>query len=168
MIRDWYRGPCVLNHSKTSESTRREIGCFVGGSTTVASFQKSSGKSANSDGDVAWISRSDMRRSRDRSARPRWVGLLRRGCFLVRFALTAVTLSGRNDSSIDLAAFVGPVGIHHGQRDALSHTQGDDSALTVVRENLPAPAWNSRRPAWRTRNRIRAPGGCDCSCEHPS
>ena len=70
-----------------------------------------------------------MRRSRARSARPRRTTLLRGDCFLVRFSLTAVTLSGRYASN-DLTALVSPIGVHHSERDALSHTQGDDAALT--------------------------------------
>jgi hypothetical protein len=43
-----------------------------------------------------------------------------------------VTLSSRNDSTIDLATGLGPIGVHHSQPDALSHPQGNHSALTVV------------------------------------
>jgi len=30
-MRDWYRGPCFLNHRRTSSSTRREMGCLGDG-----------------------------------------------------------------------------------------------------------------------------------------
>ena len=132
MIRDWYFGPCVLNHSNTSVSTRREIGCFEAGSTTVASFQNSSGKSANSGGDVAAISRSEVRRRRARSARPRRATLLRSCGFPVRFALTAVTLPSRNDASNDGPAGRGPIGVHHGERHTLRLAECNDSALSVI------------------------------------
>jgi hypothetical protein len=121
-----------LNHRKTSVSTRSEIGCFAEGSTTVASSQKSSGRSANSGGDVALISRSETRRSRARSARPRTASLLRVGRLVVRFAFTVIALPGRNDSSIDFAVGLGPIRVDDGQRDTLSLAQGDDSALPVI------------------------------------
>ena len=92
-MRDWYRGPWSLNHFKTSASTRSEIGSFAAGVTTVADSQKSSGKSANSAGDVARTSRSDIRRSFESWARPR-TARLRLDGFLVRGSLTTVTLAG--------------------------------------------------------------------------
>lgn len=113
-------------------STRKEIGRFVAGSTIFAWSQKSFAKAANSGGDVAWISRSEIRRSRARSARPRWASLVRAGCLPVRFAFTAVTLPGRYDSSIDFAAGLDPIGVHHGQHDALSLAQGNHTVLPVV------------------------------------
>ena len=93
LLLDWYRGPCLLNHSSTSVSTRSEIGCFGVGVTTVADSQKSSGRSANSAGEVARISRSVVRRSFESFARPRRTRLRLDG-FLVRGSLTAVTQAG--------------------------------------------------------------------------
>src|ERR1051325_3110988 len=93
LMRDWYRGPCSLNHSRTSASTRSEIGCLEVGVTTVADSQKSSGKSASSAGDVACTVRSDIRRSFDSCARPRATRLRLDG-FLVRGSLTSITLAG--------------------------------------------------------------------------
>ena len=93
LMRDWYRGPCVLNHSSTSVSTRREIGCFGPGVTTVADAQKSLGRSESSAGEVARTSRSDIRRSFESCARPRTARLRLEG-FRVRGSLTAVTLAG--------------------------------------------------------------------------
>ena len=66
------------------------------------------------------------------------VGLLGVGRFVVCFALTAITLSGRNDSSVDFAAGLGPVGVHHGQRDVLSPAQGNHSTLPVVAARIDA------------------------------
>jgi len=120
-----------LNQSSTSASTRKEIGFFVVGSTTEASAQKSSGNSASSDGDVARIVLSDIRRSLARSARPRSTRLLRDG-FLVGFTLTAVTLAGSNDSSIDVASGPSPIGIDDGERNALGPTQCDHPLFPVV------------------------------------
>lgn len=44
----------------------------------------------------------------------------------------AATLPGRNDSSVDFAANLGPIGVHHGQRNILSLAQRDHAALPVV------------------------------------
>jgi len=146
-----------LNHSNTSESTRREIGCFAAGATTVAASQKSSGKSANSDGEVALISSSDICRSRARSARPRCGGLRRAGRFFVCFTLTTITLPSRNDSSIHHAAALGSIGIHHGEQQCpVPCRRRRHGALRSRDGNPRAPVWHYRRSAWRTRNRTRA------------
>jgi hypothetical protein len=130
-IRDWYRGPCLLNQSRTSESTRKEIGSLPAGSTTVAPSQKSGGRSLNSGGDVAVISRSDIFRNRVRSARPFGTGFALADRFLEDFAFTVITLASRNDPTFDFAA-ASSIGIDHGERNVLGLAHDDYSSLAVV------------------------------------
>ena len=121
-----------MNQSRTSVSTRSEIGCFAVGSTTVASAQKSSGRSASSGGEVARISRSVTRRSRVRSARPRSATSRRVRDLFVRLAFTTVALPGRDDSTVHHASGLDAVRIDDCQRNILGQAQGDHAVLAVV------------------------------------
>lgn len=122
-MRDRYRGPVSRKNSRTSESTRNEIGIFAAGKTGTASSQKSGGSSRSSSGEDRRISASVMRRSCARFARP-GLGLeLGWENFAVRLTLTMIAHSGRNDSSDDFAS-LSPVGIDHCERDAIGQCRG--------------------------------------------
>jgi len=130
-MRDWYRGPWSLNQARTSRSTRSEIGCFGTGSTTTAWVQKSAGRSASSRGEVRRISRSVTRRSFARSARPRTALSGATGRFDRRLVLMAITQTGRNESSDNLAGF-GPIRVHNGKRDTLGEPDGHNATFCAV------------------------------------
>lgn len=129
LIRDWYLGPCDLNHFRTSASTRSEMGSLATGSTTVAEAQKSSGRFLSSRGEVRAISASGTRRRRRRSARP-FRGLLVDG-LREGLTLTAVTHSGRNNAPF-LSTRFGSISVDDGQRDAVGDSDGDHALFTVV------------------------------------
>ena len=73
---------------------------------------------------------SETRRSKRRSALPREGKDLLEG-LAIRFALTAVTHSSRNDPTNYLVS-LSSVGVDHSERDAIGNSEGDDAPFPVV------------------------------------
>jgi hypothetical protein len=73
-----------------------------------------------------------MRRRRARLARPRFGASPARDGFAVRFALTAIAPSRRDDAALDVLVRFASIRIRHRQMDTLCNADGQNATLSIV------------------------------------
>src|SRR5262245_24057748 len=108
------------------------MACLGVGRVSSASSQKSLGRSASSGGEVRAISASVITRSRARSALPRVGRSATLETGLVRFALTAIAPSSRDNPAFEAVRWLLAIGIHEGDFDPIGQSDSDGSLLPVI------------------------------------